>query len=189
MIARCPIWSAVLAGVVFSLVGMHVPPAMAAPTSDAELSPLVDAAWLADHLGDTDLKIVDLRATPKYNAGHIPGAISLNPESFRGAVGGDGKLFRSAAREIKALLDKEGVGDMPLGVDVVEAALSPRPVSALRAPASELVPDQFAENPVRPVIVPELPSVFQRRAEAGTAEERDSCPDHYPIAFRILARH
>ena len=39
---------------------------------------------------------------------------------LRGAVGGDGKLFRAAAREIKALLDAEGVGDMPLGVDVVE---------------------------------------------------------------------
>ena len=39
---------------------------------------------------------------------------------LRGAVGGDYELFRSAAREIKALLDEEGVGDMPLGVDVVE---------------------------------------------------------------------
>ena len=42
---------------------------------------------------------------------------------LRGAVGGDGKLFRSAAREIKALLDAEGVGDMPLGVDVVEVPM------------------------------------------------------------------
>src|SRR6478672_10816524 len=42
---------------------------------------------------------------------------------LRGAVGGDGKLFRDAAREIKALLDEEGVGDMPLGVDVVEPPL------------------------------------------------------------------
>ena len=39
---------------------------------------------------------------------------------LRGAVGGDGKLFRDAAREIKSLLDAEGVGDMPLGLDVVE---------------------------------------------------------------------
>jgi Xaa-Pro dipeptidase len=39
---------------------------------------------------------------------------------LRGAVGGDGQLFRDAASEIKALLDAEGVGDMPLGVDVVE---------------------------------------------------------------------
>jgi Xaa-Pro dipeptidase len=42
---------------------------------------------------------------------------------LRGAVGGDGKLFRQAAREIKALLDEEGVGDLPLGVDVVEVPM------------------------------------------------------------------
>jgi hypothetical protein len=42
---------------------------------------------------------------------------------LRGAVGGDGKLFRDAAREIKSLLDEEGVGDMPLGLDVVEPPL------------------------------------------------------------------
>src|SRR5438477_12057049 len=39
---------------------------------------------------------------------------------LRGAVGGDIALFRDAAKEIKALLDAEGVGDMPLGLDVVE---------------------------------------------------------------------
>src|SRR5512147_1205896 len=39
---------------------------------------------------------------------------------MRGAVGADPKLFRDAAREIKAILDEEGVGHMPLGVDVVE---------------------------------------------------------------------
>jgi Xaa-Pro dipeptidase len=39
---------------------------------------------------------------------------------LRGAVGGDGALFREAAREIRALLDAEGVGGMPLGLDVVE---------------------------------------------------------------------
>ena len=42
---------------------------------------------------------------------------------MRGAVGGDGKLFRSAAREIKALLEEEGVADMPLGIDVVEVPM------------------------------------------------------------------
>ncbi len=39
---------------------------------------------------------------------------------MRGAVGGDLTLFRDAAREIKAILDEEGVGHMPLGVDVIE---------------------------------------------------------------------
>src|SRR5437762_3529609 len=39
---------------------------------------------------------------------------------LRGAVGSDITLFRDAAAEIKAILDSEGVGDMPLGLDVVE---------------------------------------------------------------------
>jgi len=39
---------------------------------------------------------------------------------LRGATGADLTLFRNAAKEIKSILDAEGVGDMPLGVDVVE---------------------------------------------------------------------
>src|SRR5438067_11084994 len=42
---------------------------------------------------------------------------------LRGAVGGDGVLFRNAAQEIKSLLDEEGVVDMPVGLDVVEPPL------------------------------------------------------------------
>src|SRR3989475_341272 len=39
---------------------------------------------------------------------------------LRGATGADLTLCRDAAGEIKAILDAEGVGDMPVGVDVVE---------------------------------------------------------------------
>jgi Xaa-Pro aminopeptidase len=39
---------------------------------------------------------------------------------LRGATGADLGLFRDAAKELKAILDEEGVGGMPLGVDVVE---------------------------------------------------------------------
>ena len=39
---------------------------------------------------------------------------------MRGATGADIDLFRDGAKEIKAILDAEGVGDMPLGIDVVE---------------------------------------------------------------------
>ena len=38
---------------------------------------------------------------------------------LRGAVGSDITLFREAAKEIKAILDAESVGGMPLGLDVV----------------------------------------------------------------------
>ncbi len=39
---------------------------------------------------------------------------------MRGATGADIEYFRDAAKEIKAILEAEGVADMPLGVDVVE---------------------------------------------------------------------
>jgi len=39
---------------------------------------------------------------------------------LRGATGGDLTLFREAAKEIRAILEEEGVAEQPLGVDVVE---------------------------------------------------------------------
>ena len=54
----------------------------------ANVTALVDGSWLAERLGNPDVKIIDVRAQPKYNSGHIPGAVCLNPESFRGVVGG-----------------------------------------------------------------------------------------------------
>ena len=41
-------------------------------------------------------------------------------DQLLGAVGADITLFREAAKEIKAILEEEGVADMPLGLDVVE---------------------------------------------------------------------
>jgi len=42
---------------------------------------------------------------------------------LRGAVAPDAGLFRAAAREIAAILRTEGVSDMPLGVDIMEAPM------------------------------------------------------------------
>src|SRR5438105_12539322 len=39
---------------------------------------------------------------------------------MRGATGADLTLFKDAAKEIRAILEEEGVADMPDGVDVVE---------------------------------------------------------------------
>lgn len=47
---------------------------------------LVEPSWLADHLKDTGLAVVDLRSQPEYNTGHIPGSLAMNVESFRGIV-------------------------------------------------------------------------------------------------------
>jgi len=87
--------------------------------------------WARDKLtryalltGNGDPYIWDFGSAAKHHRLHAPwlqhdhcraGLLGL-----RGAVGGDGALFREAAREIKSLLDAEGVGRMPLGLDVVE---------------------------------------------------------------------
>lgn len=49
---------------------------------------LVSTSWLAEHLGDDDLRIIDCRTHADYTQGHVPGAIYLNYESIRGVVGG-----------------------------------------------------------------------------------------------------
>jgi len=38
---------------------------------------LVEIEWLANHISDTDLRIIDVRSQEKYDEGHIPGAINL----------------------------------------------------------------------------------------------------------------
>jgi Xaa-Pro aminopeptidase len=87
--------------------------------------------WARDKLtryslltGNGDPYIWDFGSAARHHRLHAPwlhhdhcraGLLGL-----RGATGADIALFRDAAKEIKAILDAEGVGDMPLGVDVVE---------------------------------------------------------------------
>src|SRR5258705_62190 len=87
--------------------------------------------WARDKLtryslltGNGDPYIWDFGSAAKHHRLHAPclhhdhcraGLLGL-----RGAVGGDITLFRDAASEIKSILDPEGLGNMPLGLDVVE---------------------------------------------------------------------
>src|SRR2546421_1073806 len=87
--------------------------------------------WARDKLtryalltGNGDPYIWDFGSAAKHHRLHAPwlhhdhcraGLLGL-----RGATGGDITLFRDAATEIKSILDAEGVGKMPLGLDVVE---------------------------------------------------------------------
>ena len=87
--------------------------------------------WARDKLtryslltGNGDPYIWDFGSAARHHKLHAPwlhhdhcraGMLGL-----RGATGADTTLFRNAAQEIKSILDAEGVGDMPLGVDMVE---------------------------------------------------------------------
>ena len=87
--------------------------------------------WARDKLtryslltGNGDAYLWDFGSAARHHRLHAPwlhhdhcraGLLGL-----RGATGADLTLFRDAAKEIKAILDAEGVADMPLGLDVVE---------------------------------------------------------------------
>ncbi len=53
-----------------------------------QLPGLVDTAWLQSNLGETGLKIIDVRSQPEYNTAHIPGSLFLATDSLRGVVDG-----------------------------------------------------------------------------------------------------
>jgi thiosulfate/3-mercaptopyruvate sulfurtransferase len=78
------------------------------------LGPLVDSAWLAAHLGDPRLRVIDFRwqqgrpGRAGYEAGHIPGAVFVDLEadglSGHGAGGGrhplpERQAFETAMRD------------------------------------------------------------------------------------------
>src|SRR6185503_16812956 len=87
--------------------------------------------WARDKLlryslitGNGEPYIWDFGSAAKHHKLYAPWLKNENCRAgmlgMRGAVGSDLTLFRDAAREIKAILDEEGVGHMPVGVDVVE---------------------------------------------------------------------
>jgi len=55
------------------------------PSGYARPEMLVDTAWLADHLQDANIRIVDMRRNGEtdYAAGHIPGAVNLLNDAIR----------------------------------------------------------------------------------------------------------
>jgi Xaa-Pro dipeptidase len=87
--------------------------------------------WARDKLtryslltGNGDPYIWDFGSAARHHKMHAPWLhhdhCRAGMLGMRGATGADITLFRNAAQEIKSVLDAEGVGDMPLGVDMVE---------------------------------------------------------------------
>ena len=73
----------------------------------SELPPLVDAAWLREHLGEEDLLVGDVRGPNAHQRGHLPGSIPLvlgspPPLATRETV-------REFATEVQRRLGRHGV--------------------------------------------------------------------------------
>lgn len=71
---------------------------------------LVSASWLADHIGDPDLCLVEV--TPPgtgYGFGHLPGAVYLNMDEVLTGKAGTGPRAIRPVEEIAALLGRLGL--------------------------------------------------------------------------------
>ena len=77
--------------------------------------PLVDAAWLREHIADADVRVIDFRwylqgrsGRDEYAKGHIPGAVFVDLEDVTGKEGG-GRHPLPAAGQFEREMRKAGV--------------------------------------------------------------------------------
>ena len=89
-----------------------------------DLPPVVDSAWVAEHLADGDLLLADVRGPNAHSRGHLPGSIPLVLGSPAPAT--DPEVLEPLAREVALRLRRHGVtGDERLvlydGGDCVSA--------------------------------------------------------------------
>jgi thiosulfate/3-mercaptopyruvate sulfurtransferase len=73
----------------------------------SELPRVVDAAWLAEHLGDDDLVVGDVRGPNAHTRGHIPGSRPLVLGSP--PPGADDEMVRELAKEVALRLRRHGI--------------------------------------------------------------------------------
>jgi thiosulfate/3-mercaptopyruvate sulfurtransferase len=84
--------------------------AMLATTAYARPEMLVSTDWLASHLNDPGIRIVDMRRTvDEYGAGHVPNAVHLANDEIRDP--GAPPTFLPTQAEFEALMGRLGVSN------------------------------------------------------------------------------
>jgi thiosulfate/3-mercaptopyruvate sulfurtransferase len=86
----------------------------AAPAPAQSPAPLlVDAAWLAQHIGDRNLVVFHVDNEDEYKAGHVPGARFISMQSVSRTDGGQGALVLELPTpdDLRARLQSWGVSD------------------------------------------------------------------------------
>jgi thiosulfate/3-mercaptopyruvate sulfurtransferase len=80
------------------------------------LGPLVDASWLANHISDPDLRVIDFRwylvgkrGIDEYRNGHIPGAVFVELDDVTGK--GHGRHPLPTREQFESAMRRAGVND------------------------------------------------------------------------------
>ena len=70
---------------------------------------LAEPDWLASHLDDANVVVVDCDVDPAYNRGHIPGSVVV-PDNFEKDPD-TGRVHLMNADQFKAMCERLGIGD------------------------------------------------------------------------------
>ena len=68
---------------------------------------LVDTGWLAGHLDDPNVRIVDMDLPPGYAKGHLPNTVGIPNQSIKG----EGSKLVMGPDEFKQVMESLGIGD------------------------------------------------------------------------------
>ncbi len=142
-----------------------------------DLSPVVDAGWLLEHLGEPDLFVGDVRGPNAHARGHIPGSKPLvlgspppmsDPEVIEALAKEIGLRLRRhgvTGDERLVLYDRgDGVGSMP-SAQLAELAGHPRVavlLGGIAAWPNELAVGQVELEPVKVQLEPRLDALPTR---------------------------
>jgi len=85
----------------------HAAAAVTAATLTARPAPdtIVDATWVRERLNSTAIKLLDVRTTQEWNAGHLPNATLI---LWQDLYADRDRLTFKSPQEIKALIEKTG---------------------------------------------------------------------------------
>jgi thiosulfate/3-mercaptopyruvate sulfurtransferase len=153
----------------------------------SDLPPVVDAAWLRDRLGESDLFVGDVRGPNAHARGHIPGSKPLvlgspppmsDPEVIEGLAKEVGLRLRRhgvTGEERLVLYDRgDGVGAMP-SAQLAELAGHPRVavlLGGLAGWSGELDVGQVELEPVKVQLSPRLDALPTREEVARRLGEQ-----------------
>jgi len=93
-----------------SIIGMSVAIAIvwAAATEYARPELLAETDWLAQHLNDPAIRIVDMRSGEAYRRGHVPGAVNLGWQALKDA---DNEVYVITPEKFASLMSQLGIGN------------------------------------------------------------------------------
>jgi thiosulfate/3-mercaptopyruvate sulfurtransferase len=102
--------SAVFRMVLVGIIGMPVVTAIAWAAAEGYARPelLAETDWLAQHLNDPAICIVDMRSEEAFRKGHIPGAVNLGWQALKDP---DNEVYVIPPEKLSSLMGRLGIGN------------------------------------------------------------------------------